>query len=68
MKPVVAILLFMMTMSGAALGKVPPPYPGPRGTDMTGDKVYVVVKGDTLWDICGTQLDNPWLWVKVWEQ
>lgn len=68
MKPVVAILLFMMTMSGAALGKVPPPYPGARGTDMTGDKVYVVVKGDTLWDICGTQLDNPWLWVKVWEQ
>ncbi|HPE29319.1 MAG TPA: LysM peptidoglycan-binding domain-containing protein [Candidatus Mcinerneyibacteriales bacterium] len=68
MKPVVAILLFVIMISGAAWGKVPPPYPGPRGTELTGEKVHVVVKGDTLWDICGTQLDNPWLWVKVWEQ
>ena len=68
MKPVVAIMLFFITISGTALGKVPPPYPGPRGTELTGEKVYVVVKGDTLWDICGTQLENPWLWVKVWEQ
>ncbi|MFC0251420.1 LysM peptidoglycan-binding domain-containing protein [Massilia consociata] len=27
---------------------------------------HVVVKGDTLWDISGTFLQNPWCWPRVW--
>lgn len=27
---------------------------------------HLVVKGDTLWDISGKFLDNPWCWPQVW--
>ncbi|MGF1752274.1 LysM peptidoglycan-binding domain-containing protein [Vibrio makurazakiensis] len=30
-------------------------------------ETYVVVKGDTLWDISELYLDNPWLWPRLWQ-
>ena len=27
---------------------------------------YVVRRGDTLWDICETYFQNPWMWPKLW--
>jgi len=31
-------------------------------------KDYIVVKGDTLWDISDNELKDPFLWPKVWKE
>ena len=37
------------------------------GEAATETYIHVVVKGDTLWDICDSLYGNPWVWPKVWQ-
>ena len=32
----------------------------------TAPEIYMVKKGDTLWDISNMYLDKPWLWPQLW--
>ena len=55
------LALFMLAVSGAPLLadtlKLKEDHP----------ERYVVVKGDTLWDISSRFLEDPWLWPEIWQ-
>ena len=57
-KILISILFLAFTLSANAdVIKVNPDHP---------DK-YVVVKGDTLWDISARFLEQPWRWPEIWK-
>lgn len=33
---------------------------------ITGERIYVVQEGDTLWDICDALFSDPWYWPSLW--
>ncbi len=37
-----------------------------KGPKATASEEHTVVNGDTLWDLCGRYLNNPWYWPRVW--
>jgi len=40
----------------------------PPTTFPEGAKIHVVEPGDTLWDLAGKNLGNPYLWPQIWEK
>ncbi len=56
----VALVLLICCMAGPAMA---------QSIDLKPDHPdrYVVVKGDTLWDISARFLRDPWLWPEVWQ-
>lgn len=62
-------------VDSAAEAAAPPAAPaghqvemGPSVRDANGaeGRIHTVVKGDTLWDISGAYLGEPWLWPSLW--
>jgi len=64
----IMLFVFVMTLSSLIHAEVPRYSGKPRGTELTGEKIYTVISGDTMWDICGRELKDPYLWQKVWER
>jgi hypothetical protein len=56
------ILIFLVAMSVAFLA-------GAEEVTLRGDhpQTYTVQKGDTLWDIAGRFLTQPWEWPNIWQ-
>ena len=61
MKPLGIILSFMLFIPSLFAA------PAPLLRNNVPD-VYIVKKGDTLWDISGVFLENPWSWPQLWEK
>ncbi len=44
------------------------PYEPPSAESFpAGSQVHVIVPGDTLWDLSGKYLENPFLWPQIWD-
>lgn len=55
------ITFMLLCLASATLVAAPP------ALNSSHPDSYVVVKGDTLWDISGRFLRNPWRWPDVWQ-
>ncbi|NIQ39126.1 MAG: LysM peptidoglycan-binding domain-containing protein [Proteobacteria bacterium] len=56
------ILVFVLVMTFSFLTALPT-----SGQDV-GEEVYVIKKGDTLWDLSGRYLNDPFQWPQLWQR
>ena len=74
-----AIVIVFTAATVAAQSVAPPPRPlYLRGDHWTpydpptefpdGSQVYIIQKGDTLWDLARKNLGDPYLWPQIWER
>lgn len=55
------IIILMFALVPALVGAEPPTVRSDH------PETYTVVRGDTLWDISGRFLEQPWRWPDIWE-
>jgi hypothetical protein len=61
------IMVGALLLGFSQLSQVIAQEPAPSSEADQETYVHVVVKGDTLWDICEGLYGNPWVWPKVWQ-
>ncbi|MBI5194256.1 MAG: LysM peptidoglycan-binding domain-containing protein [Nitrospirae bacterium] len=61
----ISIVLSLIILS-ALLFSIPPNVSGEEALSADNETSYTIKKGDTLWDISGEYLRNPFLWSALW--
>ncbi|MEZ8106410.1 LysM peptidoglycan-binding domain-containing protein [Vibrio cortegadensis] len=59
--------LLSMSFSISNIASASESIPAPLTIRDNAPQTYIVVKGDTLWDISALYLDHPWLWPRLWQ-
>ena len=78
MKPRTLALASMLALAAVASAQTPPKDLHQVGDHWTawdpptefpqGVQVYIIVPGDTLWDLAAKNLGDPYLWPQIWER
>ncbi|MBW3698419.1 LysM peptidoglycan-binding domain-containing protein [Vibrio sp. T187] len=60
-------LPFSLSVTAEQSASTAPVNDQPLSIKQNAPQTYIVVKGDTLWDIAAMYLDSAWLWPRLWQ-